>query len=55
MGKPFNGYTYPYCWNNTFNVIAYKYPFIGGALVCAKCGVRVKLLSYSELKQFEVQ
>lgn len=55
MGKPFHGYTCPYCCNNTFSVFAYKYPFIGGALVCAKCGVHVKPLSYSELKQFEAQ
>lgn len=55
MNKPFHGYTCPYCCNNTFNVIAYKYPFIGGALVCAKCGVHVKVLSCSELKTFENQ
>ena len=55
MGKPFHGYTCHYCCNNTFNVIAYKYPFIGGALVCAKCGVNLRLLWYSELKQFEAQ
>lgn len=55
MGKPFHDYTCHYCCNNTFNVIVYKYPLIGGTLVCAKCGGRVKLLSYTELKQFEVQ
>lgn len=55
MCKPFHGYTCPFCCNNTFSVLAYKYPFIGGALVCAKCGVHVKLLSYTELKQFEAQ
>ena len=55
MGKHFHGYTCPYCCNTTFNVISFKYPFMGGTLVCDKCGVHVKVLSYAELKQFEFQ
>ena len=55
MGKLFLVYTCPYCCNNTFKVIEYNYPFLQGAIVCTKCGVHVKLLSYTELKQFEVQ
>ena len=55
MGKLFLVYTCPYCCNNTFKVIEYNYPFLQGAIVCTKCGVHVKLLSYTELKQFEAQ
>ena len=55
MSKPFHGYTCPFCCNNTFDIMPYQYPFIGGALVCAKCGVHVRMLSYTELKQYEAQ